>query len=129
MNNMNSIVNIINIKNEIYKEISIKFINKIKYNNRKHIINSIFTKCDSFIPELANNNTIINDESILKDYIQLVQMFNNNKNVNIKNQLIQQYNEDYQLKHIAFPVQTRSMTKKIKQNQTKKRRNIIIESD
>ena len=85
----------------------------IKYNlNRQHIINSIFTKCDSFIPELANNNTVTNDDSIIKDYIQLIEIFNDNKNENVQNRLIEQYNNGFKSSHIAFPVRTRSMTKR-----------------
>ena len=102
INTLNNIVNIIDIENDIYKEISIGLINNIAFLNRTHIVNSIFNQCDSFIPEIANNNCIINDESIIRDYINLVDFMNNKDNENIQNKLIHQFHILHHQNHIAF---------------------------
>ena len=126
INNHKNIINIINMKNNIYKEMAARLVRNINYNNRNYICNSIFDSGDKFIPAAANNNTVQHDESIIDDFNQLVKYIND-CNCNVKEKLINNYNKLYKNDHIAMPVQTRSMTKRKQQKQKKEM--IDIDSD
>ena len=128
INNMNDIVNIIKVKNSIYKEMTLKLVRNVNYNQYRNVYNLLFDDCDKFIPVIANNNIIQHDESIINDFTQLVEFINKN-DCDARIKLIDNYNKLYSNGYSAMAVQTRSMTRRQQRKQKSKMIDIDSDSD